>query len=72
MELVHLLGELKEEMVVIGGWVPSFLLPGSREPELTRGLDIDVSHRRAQRSEHAAGPKDTDTRRGRRNPVGDA
>src|SRR3989337_1496559 len=29
LELVHLLGEIKDEMVIIGGWVPTFLLPQS-------------------------------------------
>ncbi len=27
LELAHLLGEIKDDMVVIGGWVPSFLFP---------------------------------------------
>jgi len=27
LELVHLMGELKDEMVIIGGWTPSFLFP---------------------------------------------
>jgi hypothetical protein len=42
LELVQLLGELKEEMVIIGGWTPFFLLPGSREPHVG-SLDIDVA-----------------------------
>jgi len=29
LELVHLLGEIKDEMVIIGGWTPTFLLPQS-------------------------------------------
>lgn len=27
LEIVHLMGELKDEMVIIGGWTPSFLFP---------------------------------------------
>jgi hypothetical protein len=42
LELVHLLGELKEEMVIIGGWTPSFLFPGARDPHIG-SLDIDVA-----------------------------
>lgn len=42
LELVHLLGEFKDEMVIIGGWAPTFLLPGSREPHIG-SLDIDVA-----------------------------
>ena len=42
LELVLLLGELKDEMVIIGGWAPFFLLPGSREPHVG-SLDIDVA-----------------------------
>jgi len=42
LELVHLLGEFKDEMVIIGGWTPSFLFPGSREPHVG-SLDIDVA-----------------------------
>lgn len=42
LELVHLLGELKDEMVIIGGWTPSFLFPGARDPHVG-SLDIDVA-----------------------------
>lgn len=42
IELVHLLGELKDEMVIIGGWTPTFLFPVSREPHVG-SLDIDVA-----------------------------
>jgi len=33
LELVHLLGEIKDEMVIIGGWVPTFLFPRPDEPQ---------------------------------------
>jgi hypothetical protein len=42
LELVHLLGEIKDEMVIIGGWVPTFLLPQSDDPHVG-SLDIDVA-----------------------------
>ena len=36
LELVHLLGALKDEMVIIGGWAPSFLFPVVRDPHIGR------------------------------------
>ncbi len=36
LELVHLLGEIKDEMVIIGGWVPTFLFPQPDEPQAKR------------------------------------
>jgi hypothetical protein len=39
LELVHLMGELKDEMVIIGGWTPSFLFPKAREPQAKAMLD---------------------------------
>ncbi|MFQ5713767.1 MAG: hypothetical protein ACE5GU_07030 [Candidatus Scalinduaceae bacterium] len=42
LELVHLLGEIKDDMVIIGGWVPSFLFPRSKEPHIG-SLDIDIA-----------------------------
>src|SRR3972149_5536215 len=42
IKLVHLLGEIKDEIVIIGGWTPTFLLPQSEEPHIG-SLDIDVA-----------------------------
>jgi hypothetical protein len=42
LELVHLLGEIKDEMVIIGGWTPTFILPQSDDPHVG-SLDIDVA-----------------------------
>ena len=42
LEIVHLLGELKDNIVIIGGWSPTFLLPQSSEPHIG-SLDIDVA-----------------------------
>ena len=42
LEIIHLFGEIKDEIVVIGGWVPSFLFPASKEPHVG-SLDIDIA-----------------------------
>ncbi|MBI4378427.1 MAG: hypothetical protein HY578_04955 [Nitrospinae bacterium] len=42
IELVHLFGEIKDEMVIIGGWTPTFLFPQSDDPHVG-SLDIDVA-----------------------------
>jgi len=42
LEIVHLLGEIKDEMVIIGGWIPTFLLTEAADPHVG-SLDIDVA-----------------------------
>ncbi len=42
LELVHLMGEFKDDMVLIGGWIPSFLFPESDDPHVG-SLDIDLA-----------------------------
>ncbi len=42
LELIHILGEIKDEMVIIGGWTPTFILPRSDDPHVG-SLDIDVA-----------------------------
>jgi hypothetical protein len=42
IELVHLMGEFRDHMVVVGGWVPSLLFPEAAEPH-TGSLDIDLA-----------------------------
>ncbi|MEK6698597.1 MAG: hypothetical protein AABZ10_06070 [Nitrospirota bacterium] len=42
VELIHLFGEIKDEMVIIGGWTPALLFPQSVEPHIG-SLDIDVA-----------------------------
>ncbi|GBD98044.1 hypothetical protein BMS3Abin07_00051 [bacterium BMS3Abin07] len=42
LELVHLLGEIKDDMVIIGGWTPSFLFPQTDDPHVG-SLDIDLA-----------------------------
>lgn len=47
IELVHLLGEYRDEIVLVGGWVPELLL-GDQVPPHTGSMDIDLAldHRR--------------------------
>ncbi len=42
LELVHLLGEIKDKMVIIGGWTPTFLFPRTDDPHVG-SLDIDIA-----------------------------
>jgi hypothetical protein len=42
VELVQLLGEFREQLVVVGGWVPVLLLAGVREAHVGT-LDIDLA-----------------------------
>jgi len=42
LELAHLLGEIKDDVVIIGGWTPTFLVPQSDDPHVG-SLDIDVA-----------------------------
>jgi len=46
LELMHMLGEYRDEMIIVGGWVPALLLPSA--PEVHVGsidIDIAVDHR---------------------------
>ncbi len=49
IELAHLLGEYRDEIVLVGGWVPELLL-GEQVPPHTGSMDIDLAldHRRLQ------------------------
>ena|SRR6266568_3602074 len=42
VELVHMLGEFKDQVVVVGGWVPVLLIPEAAEPH-PGTLDIDLA-----------------------------
>ena len=42
IELMQLLGEFRDHMVVVGGWVPVLLLTDAREPHVGT-LDIDLA-----------------------------
>lgn len=47
VELARLLGEYRDEIVLVGGWVPELLLGDSEVPH-TGSMDIDLAldHRR--------------------------
>ncbi|GBE37492.1 hypothetical protein BMS3Bbin08_00082 [bacterium BMS3Bbin08] len=58
IELVHLLGEYKDDIVLIGGWIPEVLLPHSSGPHVgggycsLKGIDIlvrPIRHRTVER-----------------------
>lgn len=42
IELVHLLGEYKDDIVLIGGWIPEVLLPHYSSPHVG-SMDIDIA-----------------------------
>lgn len=42
IELVHLLGEFRNHMVLVGGWVPGLLLPETQEAHIGT-IDIDLA-----------------------------
>ena len=49
VELVHLLGEYKDDIVLIGGWVPEVLLPHYTGPHIgSMDVDIALNHQKIQ------------------------
>jgi hypothetical protein len=42
LELARLLGEYRDDMVVVGGWVPALLIPQNNEPHVG-SLDVDLA-----------------------------
>lgn len=42
IELIHLLGDFKNEIAIVGGWVPQLLLPTAGEPHVGT-LDVDIA-----------------------------
>lgn len=49
IELVHLLGEYKDDIVLIGGWVPEVLLPHYTGPHVgSLDVDIALNHQKIQ------------------------
>lgn len=42
IELIHLLGEYKDDMVLIGGWIPEVLLPHVSAPHVG-SMDVDLA-----------------------------
>lgn len=51
LELVRLLGEYREDVVVIGGWVPELLMPDARPAHVgSTDVDLALNHLRLQES----------------------
>jgi len=49
MELVHLLGEYKDDIVLIGGWVPEVSLPHHSGPHVgSTDVDLALNHQKIQ------------------------
>jgi hypothetical protein len=49
LELTHLLGEYRDEIVLIGGWVPPLLLPHAETPHVgSIDIDLALDHRKLQ------------------------
>lgn len=49
IELVHLLGEYKDDIVLIGGWIPEVLLPHYSGPHVgSMDVDIALNHQKIQ------------------------
>lgn len=42
VELIHIFGEIKDGVVIIGGWTPALLLPQTDNPHIG-SLDIDIA-----------------------------
>ncbi|MBI5639716.1 MAG: hypothetical protein HZA17_04745 [Nitrospirae bacterium] len=49
IELVHLLGEYKDDIVLIGGWIPEVLLPHQSGPHVgSMDVDLALNHLKLQ------------------------
>lgn len=49
IELVHLLGEYKDDIVLVGGWVPEVLLPHSSSAHVgSMDVDLALNHQKIQ------------------------
>lgn len=44
VELVHILGEYRDDMVVVGGWVPPLLMPDSSGHVGSTDVDVALNH----------------------------
>ena len=42
LEIVHVLGEYRDNIVLIGGWVPLFLCPSPEEPHVG-SMDLELA-----------------------------
>jgi len=49
LELGHLLGEYREDIVLVGGWVPEFIFPEKAKPHCgSIDVDLALDHRKLQ------------------------
>jgi hypothetical protein len=54
LELVHLLGEYRDDIVVVGGWVPHLILPlGPTQHVGSIDVDIALNHRNLREAGYA-------------------
>lgn len=54
LELVHLLGEYRDDIVVVGGWVPQLILPPGRTPHVgSIDVDLALNHRNLREAGYA-------------------
>jgi len=54
LELVHLLGEYRDDIVVVGGWVPQLILPVGRTPHIgSIDVDLALNHRTLRQAGYA-------------------
>jgi len=54
LELVHLLGEYRNDIVVVGGWVPQFILPpGTTGHVGSIDVDLALNHRNLREAGYA-------------------
>jgi hypothetical protein len=55
LELVHLLGEYKDNIVVVGGWVPQLILPPGPTPHVgSIDVDLALNHRNLREAGYAS------------------
>ncbi|MGA3257591.1 MAG: hypothetical protein ABSE35_01835 [Bryobacteraceae bacterium] len=54
LELVHLLGEYRDDIVVVGGWVPQLILPpGPKQHVGSIDVDLALNHRNLREAGYA-------------------
>jgi Nucleotidyl transferase AbiEii toxin, Type IV TA system len=54
LELVHLLGEYRDDIVVVGGWVPQLILPPGPTPHVgSIDVDLALNHRNLREAGYA-------------------
>jgi hypothetical protein len=54
LELVHLLGEYRDDIVVVGGWVPQLILPPGATPHVgSIDVDLALNHRNLREAGYA-------------------